>query len=130
MCLPASLTVAMKGIAMSAIRRVLVTLALLACGAAAGAYVQEPLKVEDPALNEVVQTGVLYSGSICSEDHKPGYSEFYFRVTRRLENSWVEAEYNTYMAYEYSRYSFKPMKKPMRLNLAQMCGVQVFSQAE
>lgn len=111
-------------------KRVFVVLALLIAGAVTGAYAQDILKQEDPAVNDVVQIGVIYAGSICSEEHKPAYSEFYFRVTRMLANGWVEAEYNSYMAYEYHRYKFTPFKRPLRLNLAQMCSIQPFVPAD
>ena len=67
---------------------------------------------------------MLYAGSICSEDHKPGYADFYFRVTRRLESGWVETEYG-YLTREFSRWVFKPGSRPVRLNLAQMCSIKI-----
>lgn len=105
-------------------KRTLVLLAVL-IAAAVGAYAQESLKVEDPAINDVVQVGVLYLGSVCSGEDKPGYADFYFRVTRELKDGWVEAEYARYLSSEYGRSSFKPWTKPMRLNLRQMCSLQV-----
>ena len=110
---------------MAAMKRVIVALAVLA-GAAAGAYAQEALKTEDPSLNDVVQAGVLYTGSICGgEYYNPGYHDFYFRVTRGLKDGWVETEFSRGLAFEYQRYSFKPWPKPVRLNLRQLCSIQV-----
>ena len=105
-------------------KRALVLLSVLAC-TAAGAVAQEALTQEDPTRDDVVQVGVLYSGSICSENQKPGYSEFFFRVTRRLQNGWVETEYTSNISHQYGRVVFKPWPKPLRLNLAQVCSIQI-----
>ena len=114
---------------MTGLRRAFVLLALLT-GAAAGAYAQDALKQEDPSLSDAVQVGVLYSGSTCTDNHNPGYNDFYFRVTRQLRNGWVEADYSTYIAREYGRMTFKPWSKPLRINLTQMCSIQIVTLTE
>ena len=104
-------------------KRIVVALAVLV-GAAAGAYAQETLKQEDPVRTDVVQIGVLYTGSICRDDHNPGYNDFSFRVIRDLERGWVEADYG-YMSREYGRIVFRTSDKSLRLNLDHMCSIRV-----
>ena len=100
-------------------------LAAVFCGAAAGLYAQAALQKEDAEITDVVQTGVLYSGSICSGDYQPGYADFYFRVIRVLKDGWIEVDYARSVTRSFSQLSFKPETKPLRMNVRRMCLIRV-----
>ena len=105
-------------------KRVVVLLAVLS-GAAAGAYAQDALQKEPPSSTSTVWPGVIYGASTCSGDHTPGTVEFYFRETRQLEGQWIETDYAWGLTREYSRYEFKPIATPVRLNLEHLCSIQI-----
>lgn len=107
-------------------KRVVVVLAVL-IGAAAGAYAQADLQKEHPGQTSAVWPGIIYGGSTCAGDHTPGSVEFYFRETRQLEGHWIEVEYAWGMSREYQRDVFKPMTRPVKLNLDRLCSIQVAS---